>query len=99
MPIKPPKTHKYVTTMCQICKYNIWVIYECFHYFFGQSYKASTIVIYDSRVMPDLKIPHFTTLVSFIMSENCLYDWPLYLTSIKYCEREYIFHILFLPSV
>ena len=28
----------------------------------GQSYKASTIVIYDSRVIPDLKIPHFTTL-------------------------------------
>ena len=28
----------------------------------GQSYKASTIVIYDSRVVPDLKIPHITTL-------------------------------------
>ena len=27
----------------------------------GQSYKASTIVIYDSRVVPDLKIPHITT--------------------------------------
>ena len=24
----------------------------------GQSYKASTIVNYDSRVVPDLKIPH-----------------------------------------
>ena len=23
-----------------------------------QSYKASTIIIYDSRVVPDLKIPH-----------------------------------------
>ena len=28
----------------------------------GQSYKASAIVIYDSRVVPDLKIPHITTL-------------------------------------
>ena len=30
----------------------------------GQSYKASTIVIYNSRVVPDLKIPHITTLES-----------------------------------
>ena len=30
----------------------------------GQSYKASTIVMYDSRVIPDLKIPHVTTLES-----------------------------------
>ena len=30
----------------------------------GQSYKASMIVIYDSRVIPDLKIPHITTLES-----------------------------------
>ena len=30
----------------------------------GKSYKASTIVIYDSRVVPDLKIPHITTLES-----------------------------------
>ena len=30
----------------------------------GQSYKASTIVIYDSRVVPDWKIPHITTLES-----------------------------------
>ena len=30
----------------------------------GQSYKTSTIVIYNSRVVPDLKIPHFTTLES-----------------------------------
>ena len=30
----------------------------------GQSYKASTIVIYDSRVVPDLKIPHIMTLES-----------------------------------
>ena len=28
----------------------------------GQSYKASMIVIYDSRVIPDLKIPHIMTL-------------------------------------
>ena len=30
----------------------------------GLSYKASTIVMYDSRVVPDLKIPHITTLES-----------------------------------
>ena len=30
----------------------------------GQSYKASTIVIYNSRVVPDLKIPHITILES-----------------------------------
>ena len=30
----------------------------------GQSYKASTIVNYDSRVVPDWKIPHITTLES-----------------------------------
>ena len=30
----------------------------------GQSYKASTIVNYYSRVVPDLKIPHITTLES-----------------------------------
>ena len=30
----------------------------------GQSYKASTILIYDSRVVPDLKIPHITNLDS-----------------------------------
>ena len=30
----------------------------------GQSYKASMIVIYDSSVIPDLKIPHITTLES-----------------------------------
>ena len=28
----------------------------------GQSYKASMIVIYDYGVLPDLKIPHITTL-------------------------------------
>ena len=28
----------------------------------GQSYKAPTIVIYASRVVPDLKLPHTTTL-------------------------------------
>ena len=30
----------------------------------GQYYKAPTIVIYDSRVAPDSKIPHITTLES-----------------------------------
>ena len=28
---------------------------------YGQSYKGSTIINYDSRVVSDLKIPHFTT--------------------------------------
>ena len=28
----------------------------------GQSYKAPTIVIYDSRGVPDLKLPHIATL-------------------------------------
>ena len=37
---------------------------DCLHLLSGQSYKASTIVIYDSRVVPDLKIPHITTLES-----------------------------------
>ena len=30
----------------------------------GQSYKHFTLVIYDSRVVPDLKLPHITTLES-----------------------------------
>ena len=30
----------------------------------GQSYKVPTIVIYDSRVVPDLKLPPITTLES-----------------------------------
>ena len=30
----------------------------------GQSYKASTIIMYDSSVVPDFKIPHITTLDS-----------------------------------
>ena len=30
----------------------------------GQSYKSPTIVIYDSRVVPDLKLPHITTIES-----------------------------------
>ena len=30
----------------------------------GQSYKASMIVDYNSRVVPDWKIPHITTLES-----------------------------------
>ena len=43
--------------------------YNCVIYFeitktSGQSYKASTIVNYDSRVVPDLKIAHITTLQS-----------------------------------
>ena len=34
------------------------------HLICGQSYKASMIVIYASRVVPDLKIPHITMLES-----------------------------------
>ena len=33
-------------------------------YTYGQSYKASTIIIYDSRVVCDWKIPHIPTLES-----------------------------------
>ena len=32
--------------------------------FSGQSYKHFTLVNYDSRVVPDWKIPHITTLES-----------------------------------
>ena len=32
--------------------------------FSGQYYKAYTIINYDFRVVPDLKIPHITTLES-----------------------------------
>ena len=40
------------------------VIYDCKMFMrlaTEQSYKASTIIIYDSRVVPDLKIPHILT--------------------------------------
>ena len=30
----------------------------------GQSYKAPMIVIYNSKVVPDIKLPHITTLES-----------------------------------
>ena len=33
-------------------------------YFSGQSYKHFTLANYNSRVVPDWKIPHFTTLES-----------------------------------
>ena len=32
----------------------------------GQSYKHFTLINYDSRVVPDLKIPHITTLDSYL---------------------------------
>ena len=51
----------------------------------GQSYKDSMIVIYDSRVVPNLKIPHITTLDLLITIVNCLKDWPLFLLFIG-CE-------------
>ena len=38
--------------------------YKTCNFICGQSYKASTIVICDSRVVPDLKIPHITSLDS-----------------------------------
>ena len=37
----------------------------------GQSYKACTIVNYDSRVVPDLKIPHITTLIYYKIGHWC----------------------------
>ena len=41
-----------------------WLHFSCKIIFSGQSYKAPTIVIYESRVIPDLKLPHITTLES-----------------------------------
>ena len=45
-----------------------WILYhlsKCvLPYYSGQSYKGSTIVNYNSRVVPDLKIPYITTLES-----------------------------------
>ena len=45
-----------------------WILYhlsKCvLPYNSGQSYKGSTIVNYNSRVVPDLKIPYITTLES-----------------------------------
>ena len=38
----------------------------------GQSYKHFMLVNYDSRVVPDLKIRHITTLESKFTSK----DWP-----------------------
>ena len=37
----------------------------------GQSYKHFTLVNYDSRVVPDWKIPHITTLELQFMSVKC----------------------------
>ena len=39
----------------------------------GQSYKTSTIVIYDSRVVPDWKIPHITTLGRVVIYERKMF--------------------------
>ena len=41
----------------------------------GQSYKHFTIVNCDSRVIPDFKIPHVTTLESQFTSVKYLKDW------------------------
>ena len=38
----------------------------------GSSYKHFTLINYDSRVVPDLKIPHITTLNSQITCIKCL---------------------------
>ena len=35
----------------------------CVHRTRGKSYKHFTLVNYDSRVVPDWKIPHITTLI------------------------------------
>ena len=39
----------------------------------GQSYKSSSIVIYDSRVVHDFKILHITTLEYFLYQQKCNY--------------------------
>ena len=51
--------------------------------FSGQSYKAPTIVIYDSRVVPDLKLPHIMTLDLVQHSiANWSYLYKLYKSSL-----------------
>ena len=55
---KVSQTTKLIESDIHLC---YWVV--CFSNC-GQSYKASTIVNYDSRVVPDLKLPHITTLDS-----------------------------------
>ena len=39
----------------------------------GQSYKHFTLVNYDSRVVPDWKIPHITTLYSMAIENLHIY--------------------------
>ena len=51
-----------------------------------QSYKYFMLVNYDPRVVPDLKIPHITTLESWFTSVKCLLDWPLVVDSLP-CSR------------
>ena len=56
-----------VWTFLYVCVYmivSVLVFVDLSGEICGQSYKASTIVIYDSRVVPDWKIPHITTLES-----------------------------------
>ena len=36
-----------------------------------------TLINYDSRVVPEWKVPHITTLESQFTSVKCLYDWAL----------------------
>ena len=54
----------YPDPLAQMLNARAIILAECIvtDHFCGQSYKASTIVIYDSRVVPDLKIPHIMIL-------------------------------------
>ena len=56
-------------TLLSICVIYSWTALNPKKYFvylpsIGQSYKGFTIINYDSRFVPDLKIPHITTLES-----------------------------------
>ena len=47
-------------TSRSIFKIGLW--FKCIDFLCAQSHKAPTIIIYDSRVVHDLKLPHITTL-------------------------------------
>ena len=58
--LAPPSTSNFSSKLCIGPHYFHYRLLETC----GQSYKSSMIVIYDSRVVHDLKIPHLTTLDS-----------------------------------
>ena len=59
---KPPVHHIKAVSVAGVLVWNRWVWPHFNPHHCGQSYKGSMIVIYDTRVVPDLKIPHIMTL-------------------------------------